>query len=52
LSRGIYRRFSNNEEFAAEAFDYTWEAAWNARWLGHKSAAKHDAELVGKLRQH
>ena len=30
---GIYRHFSSKEELAAEAFDYTWEAAWNARWL-------------------
>src|ERR1700704_5500741 len=30
---GIYRHFANKEELAAEAFDYTWEAAWNARWL-------------------
>src|SRR5258707_13001277 len=28
---GIYRHFSSKEELAAEAFDYTWEAAWNAR---------------------
>jgi TetR/AcrR family transcriptional repressor of nem operon len=30
---GIYRHFSSKEELAAEAFDYTWEAAWNARLL-------------------
>src|ERR1700704_2174322 len=30
---GIYRHFANKEELAAEAFRYTWEAAWNARWL-------------------
>jgi TetR/AcrR family transcriptional repressor of nem operon len=30
---GIYRHFSRKEELAAEAFDYTWEAAWNARLL-------------------
>jgi TetR/AcrR family transcriptional repressor of nem operon len=30
---GIYRHFSSKEELAAEAFDYTWEAAWNARML-------------------
>src|SRR6202035_4042094 len=30
---GIYRHFSSKEELAAEAFDYTWEAAWNARSL-------------------
>src|SRR4030088_3203913 len=30
---GIYRHFSSKEELATEAFDYTWEAAWNARLL-------------------
>ncbi len=30
---GIYRHFSSKEELAAEAFDYTWDAAWNARLL-------------------
>jgi TetR/AcrR family transcriptional repressor of nem operon len=30
---GIYRHFSSKEALAAEAFDYTWEAAWNARML-------------------
>jgi TetR/AcrR family transcriptional regulator, transcriptional repressor for nem operon len=30
---GIYRHFATKEELAAEAFDYTWEAAWDARWL-------------------
>ena len=30
---GIYRHFSSKEELAAEAFDYTWEAAWTARML-------------------
>jgi len=30
---GIYRHFSSKEELAAEAFDYTWEASWNARLL-------------------
>jgi TetR/AcrR family transcriptional regulator, transcriptional repressor for nem operon len=30
---GIYRHFSSKEELAAAAFDYTWEAAWNARSL-------------------
>jgi TetR/AcrR family transcriptional repressor of nem operon len=28
---GIYRHFSSKEELAAEAFDYTWQAARNAR---------------------
>jgi TetR/AcrR family transcriptional repressor of nem operon len=30
---GIYRHFSSKEELAVEAFDYAWEAAWNARML-------------------
>jgi TetR/AcrR family transcriptional regulator, transcriptional repressor for nem operon len=30
---GIYRHFANKEELAAEAFDYAWEAARNARLL-------------------
>src|ERR1700683_4978391 len=30
---GIYRHFSSKEELAAEAFDYTWETARNARLL-------------------
>src|SRR5438477_6660554 len=30
---GIYRHFASKEELAAEAFDYTWETAWNARLL-------------------
>jgi TetR/AcrR family transcriptional regulator, transcriptional repressor for nem operon len=30
---GIYRHFSSKEELAAEAFDYTWAVAWNARLL-------------------
>src|SRR5712672_1442103 len=30
---GIYRHFASKEELAADAFDYTWEAAWNARLL-------------------
>ncbi len=30
---GIHRHFSSKEQLAAEAFDYTWEAAWNARLL-------------------
>jgi TetR/AcrR family transcriptional repressor of nem operon len=28
---GIYRHFSSKEELAAEAFDYAWKAAWDAR---------------------
>src|SRR5579862_7410816 len=30
---GIYRHFSSKEELAAEAFDYTWEAALQTRML-------------------
>jgi TetR/AcrR family transcriptional regulator, transcriptional repressor for nem operon len=30
---GIYRHFSSKEELAAEAFDYTWQAALQARML-------------------
>ena len=30
---GIYRHFSSKEELAAEAFDFTWETAWNARMM-------------------
>ena len=30
---GIYRHFASKQELAAEAFDYTWEAAWKARLL-------------------
>jgi TetR/AcrR family transcriptional repressor of nem operon len=30
---GIYRHFSSKEELAAEAFDFTWEAAQEARLL-------------------
>jgi TetR/AcrR family transcriptional repressor of nem operon len=30
---GIYRHFSSKEELAAEAFDYSWEAARSARLL-------------------
>jgi len=28
---GIYRHFASKEELAAEAFDYSWDAAWKAR---------------------
>jgi TetR/AcrR family transcriptional regulator, transcriptional repressor for nem operon len=44
---GIYRHFSSKEELAAEAFDYTWEAAWNARWL-HLDEKTNG---IGKLKQ-
>jgi len=44
---GIYRHFSSKEELAAEAFDYTWEAAWNARLLHVDEKAK----ALEKLKQ-
>ena len=28
---GIYRHFSSKQELAAEAFDYAWQVAWDAR---------------------
>src|SRR5882724_12573511 len=31
---GIYRHFASKEELAAEAFDYTWKAAWDSRMAG------------------
>src|SRR5258707_2125465 len=36
---GIYRHFSSKEELAAEAFDYAWEAAWNARTVNIDESA-------------
>jgi TetR/AcrR family transcriptional repressor of nem operon len=42
---GIYRHFSSKEELAAEAFDYTWEAAWNARLLHVDEKANGIAKL-------
>jgi TetR/AcrR family transcriptional repressor of nem operon len=44
---GIYRHFSSKEELAAEAFDYTWEAAWNARLLH----VDEQANGIGQLKQ-
>jgi TetR/AcrR family transcriptional repressor of nem operon len=44
---GIYRHFSSKEELAAEVFDYTWEAAWNARLLH----VDENANGVEKLKQ-
>jgi TetR/AcrR family transcriptional regulator, transcriptional repressor for nem operon len=45
---GIYRHFSSKEDLAAEAFDYTWEAARNAR-LVH---VDEKANGIDKLRQY
>src|SRR5580700_10443330 len=44
---GIYRHFASKEELAAEAFDYTWEAAWNARLLH----VDEQANGIDKLKQ-
>jgi TetR/AcrR family transcriptional regulator, transcriptional repressor for nem operon len=44
---GIYRHFSSKEELAAEAFDYTWEAAWKARMVH----VDQQATGPGKLKQ-
>src|SRR5258706_16483323 len=45
---GIYRHFSSKEELAAEAFDYTWEAAWNAR-LQHVDERANGIEKLKQL---
>jgi TetR/AcrR family transcriptional repressor of nem operon len=45
---GIYRHFSSKEELAAEAFDYTWEAAWNAR-LSHVDEKANGIEKLKQL---
>jgi TetR/AcrR family transcriptional repressor of nem operon len=44
---GIYRHFASKEELAAEAFDYTWEAAWKARLLH----VDEKANGINKLKQ-
>src|ERR1700687_6041805 len=44
---GIYRHFSSKEELAAEAFDYAWKAAWDARMRDLGSIAN----SVDKLKQ-
>src|ERR1700756_4054745 len=45
---GIYRHFSSKEELAAEAFDYTWEAAWKARFL-HVDEKANSVEKLKEL---
>jgi TetR/AcrR family transcriptional repressor of nem operon len=45
---GIYRHFSSKEELAAEAFDYTWEAAWNSR-LPHVDEKSNGIEKLKQL---
>ena len=44
---GIYRHFSSKEELAGEAFDDTWDAAWNARLGG----VDEKANGIDKLKQ-
>jgi len=44
---GIYRHFASKEELAAEAFDYTWEAARKARLLH----VDEKANSIDKLKQ-
>src|SRR3984893_8062147 len=44
---GIYRHFTSKEELAAEAFDYTWETAWNTRLLH----VDENANGIDKLKQ-
>jgi len=44
---GIYRHFASKEELAAEAFDYTWRAAREARWLDVEEAGTG----IGPLKQ-
>jgi len=44
---GIYRHFSSKEELAAEAFDYTWQLAWNSRLGGVSENPPH----LDRLRQ-
>ena len=48
LEKGcIYRHFTSKEEIAAEAFDYSWNAAWETR-MQHVEEA---ATGLGKLKQ-
>jgi TetR/AcrR family transcriptional repressor of nem operon len=44
---GIYRHFASKEELAAEAFDYTWDAAMRARMIH----VDETASGVGQLKQ-
>jgi TetR/AcrR family transcriptional repressor of nem operon len=45
---GIYRHFASKQDLAAEAFDYTWEAAWNAR-LSHVDDKANGIEKLKQL---
>src|SRR6201984_1669145 len=52
---GIYRHFASKEELAAEAFDYTWEAAWNARLLhldGKANGIEKLKQLIANFVEH
>jgi TetR/AcrR family transcriptional repressor of nem operon len=44
---GIYRHFTNKEELAAQAFDYTWNAAWDLRVKNLDERSRH----LDKLKQ-
>ena len=44
---GIYRHFASKEELAAEAFDYNWKQAWDARMR----RVDPDAPGIEKVRQ-
>ena len=45
---GIYRHFASKEELAAEAFDYTWDAAWHAR-IQHVDEHANGIEKIKQL---
>jgi TetR/AcrR family transcriptional repressor of nem operon len=45
---GIYRHFASKEELAAEAFDYTWKAAWETR-MQHVDESASGIEKVRQL---
>src|ERR1700740_3293744 len=49
---GIYRHFSSKEEFASEAFDFTWKAARRVRLLqlhGNASAPDQLKQLIANF---
>jgi TetR/AcrR family transcriptional repressor of nem operon len=46
---GIYRHFSSKEELAAEAFDYTWKAAQNARLVNIDETASGIEQLKQQI---
>jgi TetR/AcrR family transcriptional repressor of nem operon len=45
---GIYRHFASKEKLAAEAFDYTWQPAWNAR-VSHVDEKANGIDKVKQL---